>query len=680
MKIKILLAVGFFVLGSCAQGPVKKENNNELELVRSEYATGEITQLCNAAIKQTDERLNAFASKDVAQATFQGTILGIENAFADFTDRTTMLSFMQYVSPNEKIRAESAECESKSNQQAITYMARRDLYKIFKKFASGKDMPKEPVDRRLITEYIKAFENNGLKLSDEKLEKVKALKKQIADLETQFSANLNNDTSFVEFTEKELEGCPLSFLNRLKKSKDGKFIVTTKQTDYKAVQENASNEETRRRMLFAYANMAADKNVKLLETALPLRQEVAHLMGYKNWADLRTSEKMAKNSQKVFSFLNDIKAKLARGRKHDFSELLALKKETNPNATDIKEWDWYYYPYQLKKRNYDLDDELIREYFPTEVVLDGMFKIYSQLLGVKFVEVKKFKSWSPDVKLFETHDVKTGELISYFYMDSYPREGKYGHFAAFTLLDGRKIGDKYSPPVSAIVGNFNPPTKDKPSLMNHEEVETVFHEFGHIMHQTLTRSPYASLAGTHVARDFVEAPSQMMEEWTWVPEFLNMVSGHYKDHSKKLPKDLLEKMVKARTSQRAAFYSRQLALAMTDMMYNTQSGPVDTTAIIQKNFKELWGITPLEGTHYQSTWGHLMGGYDAGYYGYLWSKVYAIDMFSKFEKEGLLNASVGSQYRKSILESGNMQEPMELIKKFLGRTPNSKAFFKNLGV
>jgi thimet oligopeptidase len=675
---KTLIAITIVFLASCAHEQTKK--GNELQLIRSEFAPGELIGLCNAAMKRTDDLLSHYVSQDIKSVTFQNTILGIEQAMTNFSDESNSLSFMQYVSPNEKLRAESAECESKSNQYIITFLARRDIYKLFKHFSSGKFFPKAPVDQRLILEYVKEFEISGLKLSDEILEKSKTLKKQLTELETQFAANLNNDTSFVEFTEEELENCPKRFIERLKKSKDGKFIVTTKLSDYKVLMETASNEETRKRMLFTYSNMAADKNVKLLETALSLRQEISHLMGYKNWADYRTKVKMAKNSAKVFSFLNELKGKLSQGRKHDFEELLKIKRETQPGANDIKEWDWYYYPFLLKKRNYNLDEEMIREYFPAEVVLNGMFKIYSQLLGVKFVEIKSFKSWSPDVKLFETREAKTGDLLAYFYMDFYPRDGKYGHFAAFTLLEGRKLGDKYSPPVSAIVGNFSPPTQDRPALLNHEEVETIFHEFGHIMHQTLTRAPYAFLAGTRVARDFVEAPSQMMEEWTWVPEMLENVSGHYKDHSKKIPRALVEKMIEGRKSQRSAFYSRQLALAMTDMMYNSAAGPIDTTAVIRNIFKTIWGVTPIEGGHFQSQWGHLMGGYDAGYYGYLWSKVYAVDMYSKFEKEGLLNTKVGTLYRKTILETGNTEEPMDLLKKFLGRNPNSKAFFKNLGI
>ncbi len=667
-----------FIISACSHGPLKK-SENDMQIIRSEYQPGELNQLCDTAAKTVDEKIQSVLIQKSHQRNFENTIQPIETALADFSDSIAPLAFMQYVSPHEKLRAEAAECETKSNQYMVSFFSRKDIYEAMR-VVSKKQKLKNKEDARLLSEYLKEFELNGLKLSDEKRELVKLLKTRLTDLETQFSANLNNNTSFIEFTEKELEGCPQAFFDRLKKSKDGKFIVTTKQTDFKTLMENAKDEETRRRMLFSYTNIAADKNIKILEEALGIRQKIAKTMGYKTWGDYNTQEKMAKNSSNVFKFLNDLKSKLKKSNQKDLDQLLTFKKEFFPDAKGITAWDVSYYSYQLKKKNYSLDDEIIREYFPAHLVVEGMFKVYSQLLGIQFFEIKNSKTWNPDVTLYETRDTKSGEVLSYFYADFYPRPGKYGHFAAFPLLIGKQLANSYAKPVSVIVGNFNPPSSEKPSLLNHSEVEVIFHEFGHIMHQTLTRSKHAHLAGSLVARDFVEAPSQMMEEWVWKPEILNSISGHYKNPSKKLPKDLLDKMIAARNFQRGYFYTRQLSLALTDMVYHTQSGTVDTTAIFRKIFSDTSGITPIEGGHFQAGWGHLMSGYDAGYFGYLWSDVYAADMFTRFEKEGLLNSKTGADYRRTILESGNTVDAMELIKKFLGRTPNSKAFFKKLGI
>jgi thimet oligopeptidase len=238
---------------------------------------------------------------------------------------------------------------------------------------------------------------------------------------------------------------------------------------------------------------------------------------------------------------------------------------------------------------------------------------------------------------------------------------------------------QYSVPVSSIVCNFTPPVGAKPSLLLHDEVETLFHEFGHIMHQTLTRAPYASLAGTSVSQDFVEAPSQMLENWVWDKALLKKISKHYST-GEALPDDLIQKMLDSKRYMMGYSYTRQLLFGLFDMTIHQANGPVDVTKVYNDLFKEMVGIDHVEGAHFPATFGHLMGGYDAGYYGYLWSEVYAQDMFSRFEKEGLVNSKTGGDYRRLILEKGNMEDALSLITQFLGREPNTEAFYKKLGI
>lgn len=302
------------------------------------------------------------------------------------------------------------------------------------------------------------------------------------------------------------------------------------------------------------------------------------------------------------------------------------------------------------------------------------------MLGVKFVEVKGADVWANDVKLYEIHNAADDQLIGYFYTDFVPRQGKYGHAAAFPLISGRVMSNgKYSVPVASIVANFTPPTADKPSLMTHDEVETFFHEFGHIMHQTLTKAPYASLSGSSVAQDFVEAPSQMLENWVWNPEILNILSSHYQTGDK-LPKDMLDKMIAARNFGQGTAYTKQLLYALFDMTIHTQQGSVDVTKTYDDLYRQIVGQEPIAGSHFAASFGHLMGGYDAGYYGYLWSEVYAQDMFSQFPPDDLMNQEVGSRYRTVILEQGSMKDAIDLLRGFLGREPNADAFFKKLGL
>jgi thimet oligopeptidase len=366
----------------------------------------------------------------------------------------------------------------------------------------------------------------------------------------------------------------------------------------------------------------------------------------------------------------------------DLAVLLDAKKRLeDPNATELKAWDIRYFENQVKKVDYALDEETVRDYLPKDTVMAGLFEIYSTLLGVNFEEVKDGHVWGPEVKLYAIRDRETHFVIGYFYTDFVPREGKYGHAAAFPLLLGRATSaGNYSTPVSAIVANFTPPANCRPSLLTHSELDTVFHEFGHIMHQTLTHAPYGFLSGSAVAQDFVEAPSQMLENWVWDPSILKRVSGHYSDSKQKMPDDMIAKIVASRDFNRGYFYSRQLSLGLTDMALHTAQGPVDVTQTCQRIHKDVMGFDAVAGSHFCAGFGHLMGGYDAGYYGYLWSEVFAVDMFTAFEKDGLLSSKTGGRYRDTILEQGNMLDAVDLLTEFLGRAPNNSAFLKKLRI
>lgn len=668
----LALVAATTILSACkdpnAKAPIK--------LIRSDYKAGEVTQLCEAAMKRAKDRLDAVAKIPADKRNAKNTLLEMEAAYADLGDDAQPLTFMGYVSTDEGINKEGSKCEEDLGQFSVAMSARRDLYNtIVGLKVKGADLS------RLLAKTLEGYEQSGLKLSDTQLAKVTELKKALSEKETKFSANLNTDKTTVKFSAEELTGVTQDFLGRLQKADDGNYIVTTKSTDYLAVIQNASNENTRHKMALAYLNRGGDTNIKLLQEAIVLREQIAKLMGYATWADYRTVTRMAKNGKTVLDFMDSLKGKLAERNHQDLAQLLKFKQERDPSATVLNQWDVPYFAYQLQKRDYQLDDEEIRQYFPADVVISGMFSAYSQMLGVNYVEVKDAKVWSPDVKLYEIHDKGSDQLLGYFYTDFIPRANKYGHAAAFPLISGRVLENgAYSYPVSSIVANLSPPSADKPSLLTHDDVETIFHEFGHIMHQTLTRAPYASLSGSAVAQDFVEAPSQMLENWVWSPKVLPLLSGHYKDHSQKLPQALLDKMLSVKDFQQGYAYTKQLLYGSFDMKIHTQDGPVDVIKTYDGMFSEIMGMDPMKGGRFAASFGHLMGGYDAGYYGYLWSQVYAQDMFSKFEAVDLLSPDIGAQYRKIILEQGNMKDAIDLLREFLGREPNSDAFFKKLHI
>jgi thimet oligopeptidase len=671
-----LLAAGMLACSSAKTAPRRHLSSSD-DLVRSDFAPGELNQLCQQALDQAQTRLDAIAHLAPAARTFDNTVLAFETTTADMVDGTQPLSFMKYVSPVKTTHAEGANCENITGNFAVKTFGRRDLYNALKD-----SHPRNADETRLLQKTLEAFEANGLKLPDDKLAEVTKLLSKLNDLTTNFSDNLNNDTSTVEFTADELKGVTQDFLARLKKNADGtKYVVTTKDPDFQHVIQNAVSSDTRKKMSIAYNNRQGVANTRVLEEAIQVREQIAVKMGFRTWADFQLSHgRMAKNSQEVLDFLHGLQDKLAKRNLQDIQQLLTFKKTLDPSATQVNSWDIGYLAYQLQKKEYSLDDEKIREYFPSDYVVQAMFKVYSQLLGVNFEEVAGAHTWSPEVKLYRILDKKDGRLIGYFYTDFIPRAGKYDHFASFGLVNGRHLPDGYNKPVSAIVGNFNPPGNGKPSLLNHDEVVTVFHEFGHVMHQTLTRAPYASLSGANVAQDFVEAPSQMLENWPWEEKILTVMSGHYLDPGKKLPDDLLKKMIAVRDYQQGYFFTRQLMLGLTDMTFHTATGPVDTAATYNKLYHDLIGVDPVEGGHFCAAFGHLMGGYDAGYYGYLWSLVYATDMYSAFQKTDPLSPKTGDRYRRVILERGNMEDADVLLTRFLGRPSNNKAFLKKLHI
>jgi thimet oligopeptidase len=643
-------------------------------LIRSDYGRKEIADLCQRAIAKANQRFNAVGSVPSASRTLENTLLALENANADLSEEITPLLFMKQVSTDPAVRAEAGACEQAISDFGVEISSRRDLYNAVKE-AKGRD----PFEKRLAMRTIQGFERNGLKLSDTDLQKVKTLNQRLGKLQNDFSTNLINDKTTLTFSESELEGARPDYLSRLKHSQNG-LTVGVSEVDFNEILKYVKNSESRKRFLFAFLNRAADANTALLEEAVQIRQKLARLLGFKTWADFQIEPRMAKSSKTVFDFLNGLKTKLAKRNRKDFDQLLAFKKELDPQASTLNQWDQTYFDYQLSKRDYKIDDELVREYFPADVVISSLFDVYAKMLSLQFVEVKGAKVWAEGVKQYEIRNQKDGRLIGYFYTDFFPREGKYAHAAAFSLIQGRMVNGKYNLPVSAIVANLAPPSNGKPSLLPHNDVETIFHEFGHIMHQTLTRAPFASLSGSSVSMDFVEAPSQMLENWVWDPKILSELSGHYLDHSKKLPADLLAQMIKTRDFQQGRFYTRQLLYSLFDMNIHSKTGAVDVTKTYADLYRSIIGEEPLLGTHMPASFGHVMGGYDAGYYGYLWSKVYAQDMFTIFQKDGLTSPEVGMSYRENILEKGDTVDAIDLLRQFLHREPNSNAFFKFLNL
>ncbi|MFA6092231.1 MAG: M3 family metallopeptidase [Elusimicrobiota bacterium] len=641
--------------------------------------------------------LDAAAALPAGKRTFENTVAAVEAAYADFNEALVPLTFLSQVSADKAVRERAFELEKEVDALRVDFGAREDVYKAVKEYAAKGEALKGE-DARLLADLLLNFRRNGLELAQQERDKLKSLRKRLSELELSFQNNVKEDRTVLEAGRKELEGAPPEFLKELPSAGEGRVRVPLDYPHYTTIMETVKSPELRKKAEFLFNNKAADKNIPILKETLEKRRELARLLGYASFAHYQTAyRRMAKSPERVKAFLERLKALLAAQAQKDLRELLELKRQEEPGALSIGNEDVTgligqqlgYYPRRYIESKYEVDAAQVRSYFPVDRVVREALSIHEELYGLEFKEVPAHSpttaagpadSWHPEVRLFEVRDKASGTRIAWFYLDLYPREGKYNHMAAFDILVGRELpGKGYRAPVSAMVGNFTRAEGKKPALMNHDEVETFFHEFGHIMHQTLTRGRYPRFSGSNTALDFVEAPSQMPENWVWDPAVLERISGHYQDPAKKLPKDLLAKMIAARQALAGLSNLRLVALSLLDLELHGPEAVPDASSVTDRVFREAGYLPPTPGTHFEARFGHIMGGYAAGYYGYLWSRVYAQDMYSRFEKEGVLSPGTGMDYRRKILERGSSIEEEESLKDFLGREPGEEAFLRSLG-
>lgn len=662
----------------------KKAYPNRL---RFDLGVNEITELGNQLMVNIKTALDNVVKIPSKERTFENTVRALAYIDGDYNSDWSCVYFPAHVSADKGIRDASTEMTKKLEAFNIEQELREDVYKAVLDYVQNN--PEQvarlgPQEKRLLDKTIQGYERNGLALEEEKRNRIKEIKTRLSELSIEFNRNLGEDVTKLKFAKEELEGLPEDFF--IGKEEDGKYTVTLKYPDLFPILEQCKVEETRKKMDFANGAKCIKENTPLLEEALLLRQEESKLLKFESHANYILDIRMAKNPEAVFQFLKDLTEKLETPAKRDIEKLLAMKKaekteRKEPFDGKLNIWDWRYYDQLILQNEYQVDHEVIKDYFPLHVVTKGLLDVYQEILGLRFAELPKEERhvWHEDVQQFEVFDKDTNSFIGHFYLDLFPRDGKYGHAAEFDVQKGcdTSHGRQYS--AAAMVANFTKPTETKPSLLKFDEVETYFHEFGHVMHELCTVSKYHKFSGTNVERDFVEAPSQMLENWIYEPEVLAKLSGHYQDESKSLPEELREKLLRARYVNEALKNRRQLHFGTFDMQVHTAVGSVDTAKLWAKSFEEV-GLTAVQpGTNGAAGFGHIMGGYSAGYYGYLWSKVYSSDMFTRFKKEGVLNAKIGREYRDYILAPGGTRDAMESIKQFLKRDPNPDAFLQEIG-
>lgn len=623
--------------------------------------------MAKQALEEKRVVMNAVKAIPHAERTFENTVVALEQAMEQLIAIWGELEFLMNVKPKEVDRTAAKAAIDYIQAQAIELAYDEEIYQAYAAVAAKK--PKlVAADKKLLTDSMREYRRMGFELPKLKRNAVKRKLLLLTAITSNFRKNINDYEDFILVSKEDLEGAPKNYIAGLPKQ-GGKYRVSLSYPDFIPFMENVHSESKRSELQRKFLRRGGQKNMIVLARMVKLRQEIAVMLGYKNHAEYQLEVKMAKRPATVMSFLMDLAKPLAKKVSADLTQLPQDK---------LQQHNMMYLINQDKKQRYDVDNELVREYFPLEHVTKGMFSIYEKLLGVKFKRTASVPTWHSDVDCYEVIDMQTKKLHAYFFLDLYPRAGKYGHAAVFPFIDGTELADgTYRLPVLSMVCNFPKPTKNSPSLLSHDEVETYFHEFGHVMQHNLARLKRGSQASLQV--DFVEAPSQMLENWVWNASMLQLLSGHYKNPRKKLPKELLQKMLAAKYHMIGYTTMRQIIIGFFDMQLHTDPNVKNIAQLFSSLVKKYTGVELPKDQLWPASFGHL-DGYDAGYYGYLWSQVYAADMFTRFHKEGLLNEKTGRDYRAEILEPGSSRDAMESLEKFLGRKPNNKAFLKELGL
>ena len=617
------------------------------------------------------------APKD--ERTFENTLAPLDRISSIYGEIRLNYTFMGYVHPDKEVRSAGKDAEEKLDKFAAEIYFRDDLNAAVKEYAATEEAASLEGEReRFLDRVQRALRKAGHDLDPEVRQQVKEKTLRLTELGVRFAQNIDEWEASILLEREDCAGLPDSWIDALERDEEtGKLKVTIAYPHLIPFLENAKRRDLREQLRFKYLTVAVDENMAILEEALKLRQEIAEAFGQPTWAHHRLDDRMAKSPDRVEAFYKELREPLTT-RALDEIEAVADLLEADTGDRQVQSWDWSYYDTLQRKTDYGVDPFEVAQYFPLPQVLEGMFDLTSEMFGITFEEITEFDSWHEDVQLFAIRDNETGEELSRFYLDLFPREGKYGHAAEFPLIPSRRLEDgSYQNPVCAMVCNFTKPTAEAPSLLQHNEVETLFHEFGHVLHQNLGRTELAAFSGTSVEKDFVEAPSQIMENWIWRSDVLKRFAHHY-ETGEPIPDELVDQLVAAKNLNKGRFYLGQMGLGHLDQQIH--AGPDRDLDAIDRAANDISLLPYHEGTSRMSGFGHLMGGYDAAYYGYMWADVYGNDMFSRFEQEGVTNPEVGMAYRREVLEKGGSVDPDDMLRNFLGREPNNKAFLEELGI
>jgi thimet oligopeptidase len=655
MRHLIALAAAAAALNAFAAPPAASTPARPLLTV---YDAAGIKQACDDGLAG---HRKAIAAMDARKGP--GTILDEWNHLSiDIEDVINTVYLLSNVHPDQAVRDAAEPCLS-----AYTAL-QTEIFQDEKLYARVNALqPANPHQAKMKKDLMEGFEDSGVALPPRKRARAKEIFDRLEVLRQDFDRAIRDDKTKVTFTAQEMQGMPESYLKSRKPDEKGNYVLGLDYPSYFPFLQNARNGEARQRYYVAKLNEGGHANLDRMYEIFKLRQELAGLYGLPSFADYALRRKMVQNPRTVMKFLDDVKGAVTDLEKKEIEEIRAEKAKdlgTPVADTRVDRWDVSYYQERIRRARFDIDQEELRKYFPTDKAVDYTLLVSQRLYGLEFREVK-VATWHPDVRYFDVFDAKTGKFMSGFYLDLFPREGKFNHAAAFPIRGASLLAHRT--PLAALVTNFNREGLD------HGELETLMHEFGHVMHNVLSRTDYNPEAGTSVKGDFVEAPSQMFEEWARREQPLELFKQVCPD-CPHLTHDEIARLDAARRYGQGTLYARQWLYASFDMAMSTDPQP--PLAV----WTRLESATPLghpDGTMFPASFSHIASNYGAGYYGYMWSQVLALDMLSPFKKN-MMDSSVGRRYRETILAQGGQDEEMNLVKRFLGRNPSNQAFFAEI--
>ena len=661
--------------------------------IKPEHVEPALNQVLDLAKQTVEDML-----KNQQQPTWQSLVMPMEALDASIDKVWSPVSHLNSVMNSDELRVAYNACLPKLSQFGTELGQNEDLYKAYNALANSPVYEQLDVaQKKVIDNALRDFRLSGVELSHDDRERYKQISQSLTELTAKFEENLMDATHAWKkhiTDESLLSGLPDSTKDMAaqfaqRDELDG-WLFTLDFPSYMPVMSYADNRDFREEMYTAFATKASDQgpnagqwdNTEIMADILKLRHELAQLIGFANHAERSLATKMAQSPQQVLDFLNDLSKRSKPIAEKEFAELEAYANEV-AGMTELEAWDVTYFAEKLRQQRYSISQEELKPYFPENKVVSGLFAVVNRLYGLDIKERHDIDVWHKDVRFFDIFD-GNGELRGQFYLDLYARNHKRGGAWMDECHVRRQTETGIQTPVAFLTCNFSEPVGDKPALLSHDEVTTLFHEFGHGLHHMLTKIHHAGVSGINgVAWDAVELPSQFMENWAWEREALDLISGHF-ETGEVLPQDLFDKMIAARNFQSAMIMMRQLEFSLFDFRLHLEFNPEQdhqVDKILAEVREQVAVVKPPKFNRFAHSFSHIFaGGYAAGYYSYKWAEVLSADAFSKFEEKGIFDRATGLEFLESILEQGGSREPMDLFIQFRGREPEIDALLRHSGI